>query len=152
MFVPKAWTGINGIQPIKLEFIAEAPARLKPPSRKIPAAIFEASKKEFQRLRTYFYQESTSPITSPIVVAPKATAPFVRICGDYRQVNKLIKVFNYPIPEVLKELHKAAQYSVFVDLDVRNAFHNIKLHAETSALLSVQTPFGQFEPIFLPGL
>ena len=43
VFVPKAWTGINGIQPVKLEFIADAPTRLKPPSRKIPAAIFEAS-------------------------------------------------------------------------------------------------------------
>ena len=64
--------------------------------------------------------------------------------------SELIKVFNYPIPEVLKELHKASQFSVFVDLDVRNAFHNIKLHPETSAILSVQTPFGQFEPIFLP--
>ncbi len=59
-------------------------------------------------------------------------------------------MFNYPIPEVLKELHKAAEFSVFVDLDVRNAFYNIKLHPDTSALLSVQTPFGQFEPIFLP--
>lgn len=37
-----------------------------------------------------------------------------------------------------------------MDLVVRNAFHNIKLHPETSAMLSVQTPFGQFEPMFLP--
>ena len=58
VFVPKAWTGINGVQPVKLEFLAEVPTRLKPPSRKIPAAIFEASKREFQRLKTYFYRES----------------------------------------------------------------------------------------------
>jgi hypothetical protein len=65
-------------------------------------------------------------------------------------INKLIKVFNYPIPEVLKELHKAGNHSVFIDLDVRNAFHNIPLHPQTSEILSVQTPFGQFEPKFLP--
>ena len=50
VFVPRSWTGINGIQPIKLDFIADAPTRLKPQSRRIPAAIFEASKTEFQRL------------------------------------------------------------------------------------------------------
>ena len=150
VFVPVAWEGVKGIEPIRLEYKGDPPGRLKPPGRRIPAAIFEASKKEFRRMMTYFYVPSTSPITSPIVVAPKATSPYVRICGDYRLVNKLIKVFNYPIPEVLKELHKASDYSVFVDLDVRNAFHNIPLHPETSAMLSVQTPFGQFEPLFLP--
>ena len=39
-------------------------------------------------------------------------------------------------------LHKAAIF--------RNAFQNLLLHPETSARLSVQTPFGQFEPKFLP--
>ena len=35
VFVPKAWTGINGIQPVKLDFIADAPTRLKPQSRSL---------------------------------------------------------------------------------------------------------------------
>lgn len=101
VFVPRDWTGIKGVAPVRLEYKGTPPDRMKPSGRRIPAAIFEASKREFMRLLTYFYQVSTSPINSPIVVAPKTTAPFVRICGDYRQVNKLIKVFNYPIPEVL---------------------------------------------------
>ena len=74
----------------------------------------------------------------------------MRICGDYRQVNKLLKVFNFPIPNVLKELHKASQSKVFIDLDMCNAFHNLRLHPATSEILSVQTPFGQFQPKFLP--
>ena len=86
----------------------DPPWRMKPAQRRIPAAIYEVSRKEFLRLLTYFYEPSNSSITSPIVVAPKATSPFVRICGDYRQINKLLKIFNFPIPDVLKELHKAA--------------------------------------------
>jgi hypothetical protein len=38
-----------------------------------------------QRMRTYFYVPSNSPIASPLVVAPKAAAPFIRHCGDYRE-------------------------------------------------------------------
>ena len=150
VFVPREWEGIKGIELIKLEFLGEAPRRLKPPGRRIPSAIFDASKREFQRLLTYFYEPSNSSITSPIVVAPKATAPFVRICGDYRQINKMLKVFNFPIPDVIKELHKASSHKVFVDLDMRNAFHNLRLHPYTAEILSVQTPFGQFQPKFLP--
>ncbi|MFN9911044.1 MAG: hypothetical protein ACK53L_00585, partial [Pirellulaceae bacterium] len=113
VFVPSSWTGITGIELVKLEFLTDPPKRMKPASRRVPAAIFEVTKKEFLRLLTYFYEPSFSSITSPIVVAPKATSPFVRICGDYRQINKLLKVFNYPIPDVLKELHKASGAKIF---------------------------------------
>lgn len=123
---------------------------MKPSPRRVPAAIYDVTKKEFQRLLTYFYEPSNSSITSPIVIAPKATSPFVRICGDYRLINDLLKIFNFPIPDVIKEMHKASRCKVFIDLDMRNAFHNLPLHPFTSELLSVQTPFGQFQPKFLP--
>ena len=150
VFVPTNWSGIKGIDLIQLEFVETPPKRMKPRSRRVPAAIYEVTKKEFQRLLTYFYEPSNSSITSPIVIAPKSTSPFVRICGDYRLINKLLKIFNFPIPDVIKELHKASKCRVFIDLDMRNAFHNLKLHPLTSELLSVQTPFGQFQPRFLP--
>jgi len=150
VFVPRRWEGIRGIDLVQLEFIDSPPRRLKPKSRRIPASIYEATKKEFQRLLTYFYEPSNSSITSPIVVAPKATSPFVRVCGDYRLINKLLKVFNFPIPDIIKEMHKAGKCKVFIDLDMRNAFHNLRLHPSASEILSVQTPFGQFQPRFLP--
>ena len=149
VYVPTEWKGIN-IEPIHLEFKDGPPDRIKPPHRSIPKKLFDVAKKEIERLLTYFYVPSTSHITSAISIADKATPPYVRICGDYRPINKKIKVFNYPIPDVLKELHKAQRHSIFVDLDVRNAFHNIPIDQATSEMLSVQTPFGQFQPRFLP--
>ena len=32
---------------------------------------------------------SSATIASPLVVAPKATAPFIRLCGDYRSINRM---------------------------------------------------------------
>jgi hypothetical protein len=43
-----------------------------------------------------------------------------------------------------------SKFKVFSDLDVENAFYEILLHPDTSKKLSVQTPWGQFEPMFLP--
>jgi hypothetical protein len=57
---------------------------------------------------------------------------------------------HFPIPRVLETLEKIAKFGVFLDLDLTNGFHQFRLDAETSRKLSVQTPWGQFEPLFLP--
>ena len=96
------------------------------------------------------YRESTSPIASPLVIAPKATKPFIRFCGDYRSINSYIHIGHYKIPIVREELPKISQFSIFVDLDMSNSFHQLKLGPVTSARLSIQTPWGQVEPKFMP--
>ena len=150
VFVPKKWTGIK-MTPLKLKCKSTIPDRIKPKNmRRVPPKLYDRTKQEFERMLKYFYKKSMSPYASPIVVAPKATKPFIRICGDYRVVNLEMESPHFPIPDVIKELHKAAGYKVFVDLDICNAFHGIPLDENTSALLSVQTPWGQFEPKFLP--
>ena len=78
-------------------------------------------------MRTYFYAPSTSTIASPRVVAPKATAPFIRLCGDYRQINPFICIPQEPIPHVQQDLAKATGWKFFVDLDMTNSFHQITL-------------------------
>ena len=101
-------------------------------------------------MRTYFYEVSTSPIACPLVIAPKATAPFIRLCGDYRPINPYISIPQEPIPHVQQSLAKAAGWKVFVDLDMTNSFHQISIDDFSSNLLSVSTPWGIFRPKFLP--
>ena len=38
--------------------------------------MYAHAKTEFERLEKYFYVDSESPIASPLVIAPKATAPY----------------------------------------------------------------------------
>ena len=66
---------------------------------------------------TYMYEDSDSAIAVPLVVAPKATSPFIRICGDYVWLNKYLIVGHYYIPHVMHELEKAAGFEYFIDLD-----------------------------------
>ena len=96
------------------------------------------------------YTNSDSPIASPLVIAAKGTAPFIRMCGDYRWVNKYIRVGNYYIPHVMKELCKASDFLYFIDIDLTNAFHQIILGLRTSMNLSVATPWGMKRSRFLP--
>ena len=77
VFVPKQWTGIKGLEPLELQFKPDMPAVHKCHARTINPKIFEPTKKEMERISTYMYDDSDSPIAVPLVVAPKATAPFI---------------------------------------------------------------------------
>ena len=148
-FAPSKWDGIK-VPPAVLETLPTMPKELHARARPIRQDLYEHAKKEYDRLSAYFYEPSKSPIASPLVIAPKATAPFIRFCGDYREVNKYVRIPQLPIPIVTHELTKAAKFSVYVDLDMANSFHQIPLSEEFSNLLSVQTPWGLVKPRFLP--
>jgi hypothetical protein len=151
VFVPSNWDGVKGIDPIELDWNEELVEKVLEPDRRfINPKIYEAAKKETFRLLGYFYEKSTSTICSPIVVAGKATPPYVRICGDYGKLNKwLNKHYGY-IPNVQHALEKISGFSLFADLDMTNSFHQFLLALLTRQRLSVQTPWGQFQPKFLP--
>ncbi len=138
------------MEPVELEFSPELPKAMKPYRVRVPQGLSAAYENEVKRLCRYLYSPSNSPVASPIVVAKKATHPFIRICGDYRRVNKFCQVPKYQIPDVVQELHKLIAFDVYVDLDVTNAFHQLPIGERTSRVLSVQTPFGQFQPRFMP--
>ena len=74
-------------------------------------------------MREYMYVDSDSPIATSLVVAPKATAPFNRICGDFVWLNKYLVVGNYYITHAMHELERAAGYKHFIDLDLTNSIH-----------------------------
>lgn len=150
VFIPQNWDGIRHVEPIKIEVIGEMPKNIKPKARNVNPALMEHAYAEFKRLLGYFYEPSNSDTASCLVIAPKATKPFIRFCGDYVRINKFIKVGHYPIPNVQHELQKIQKYKVFLDLDWANSFHQFPLHPETSALLSIQTVWGQYQPKFLP--
>jgi len=150
VFVPNNWNGVNGFEPITLQWKSGLPSRLKPPARPINPKLFENAKAEFERLKNYMYEKSTSRYASPLVIAPKPTAPFIRFCGDYVTMNGYIHLGNHPIPIVRHELNKIVLFQYFIDLDMVNSFHQFRLSQETSEFLSIVTPWGQYQPKFLP--
>ena len=123
VFVPAVWKGIEGIPSLELEFRDTLPTSMTPRARPVNPRLYENAHKEFIRLCTYFYTPADSAVASPLVIAPKATKPFIRFCGDYVEVNKHINIPHYPIPKVVHALEKAAGYKVFLDIDMTNSFH-----------------------------
>ena len=103
----KEWTGIQGFPPLDLQVKEDFPPFHKVRSRPINPRLYEHAKKEFDRLTRYMYRHSTSPWASPLVIAPKATKPFIRFCGDYRWLNAYVLKTQAYIHRVQYEVEKA---------------------------------------------
>ena len=84
IFVPTEWTGMN-FDPLELDFLDSLTENFRTANnaRHVNPRLMEHAYKEFRRLMGYMYQYSTSPVTSPLHIAPKATPPYIRFCGDY---------------------------------------------------------------------
>ena len=149
IFVPQNWDGIKGIE-VELNWKSSLPDRLKVNARPTNPRLFKHAKKEYDRLMQYMFQYSDSPHACALVIAPKATAPFIRFCGDYKPINAYIEIGHWPIPIVQHELSKIRRFRVFLDFDLANSFHQFRLGPITRRRLSIVTPWGQVEPRFLP--
>ena len=121
VFCPSEWKGIADIV-IELDWKSNPPRRKLSP-RFVNPQLVEVAKTEFDRLLHYMYEFSDSEVVSPLVIAPKATTPFVRLCGSYVTVNKYIEVGHWPIPHVQKSLEKISTFKIFMDMDLANSFH-----------------------------
>ena len=89
VFVPQNWEGVR-VQQLHIDFIEGMPILMKPRVRPVNPKLFEHAHKEFLCLLTYMYVRCDGPVACPLVIAPKATAPFIRFCGDYTPINKFI--------------------------------------------------------------
>ncbi len=148
VFVADNWEGIRGLALVEFIF-RNLPDSHRCSARPINPKLAENFYKELKRLKGYLFVESDSPIVSPIVVAYKATYPFIRVCGDFTWINKYIVMPQVPIPAALQSLQKISNFKIFIDVDITNAFHQIKLGPITSKMLSIITPEGTYKPLFL---
>ena len=108
------------------------------------------TQKELDHMSSYFFEKSSFAIASPLVVASKATALFIRLCGDYRPTNPYVCISQEPIPRVQQTLAKSAGWKIFVDLDMTVSLHQIPIDLPSSNLLSIATPWGLYRPKFFP--
>ncbi len=72
-----------------------------------------------------FIRTSQSPAGSPIVFAKKKDGS-LRLCVDYRGLNKVTKKNRYPLPRIDELLDRLSRASIFSKIDLKNGYNIVR--------------------------
>lgn len=95
-------------------------------------------------------QPSASAFASPVLFVKKPHSTELRMCVDYRALNKLTVKDKYPlqrIDDLLDKLHGASIYS---KLDLMSGYEQIRLAPSAYTKTAFRTPLGLYEYKVLP--
>lgn len=90
-----------------------------------------------------------SPAGAPILFAPKKDGS-LRLCVDYRGLNEITLRNRYPLPLVGEIMDRLSGARVFTQLDLRDAYHRIRIRAGDEWKTAFRTRYGHFEYQVMP--
>ena len=93
--------------------------------------------------------QSVSPYSAAIVVVRKKDGT-LRLCIDYRQLNKVTIRDAFPIPRIEETVEALAGAKIFSTLDLAAGYHQIEVEGGDQHKTAFSTPFGHFEWKRLP--
>ena len=94
-------------------------------------------------------QVSSSAYGAPVLFVPKPDGT-MRMCVDYRALNKLTVKNNYPLPRIDELMDNLAGAKVFSSLDLTSGYHQLVLHPSDIEKTAFNTPQGKYEWKVLP--
>ena len=109
-----------------------------------------AVKDEITRMRKLgVIVESTSPYSSTIIIVGKKDGG-VRICGDFRRLNKNTIPDNYPLPSVQDALDCVSGSSFFSLIDLKSGYWQVEIDPKDREKTAIIPRDGLYEFIVMP--
>ncbi len=148
---PKARPGTEHHLPIKP---GNPPINI-PPRRSAPMEKVEVEKEIQKLLSAGFIEPSTSPWGSPILFVkkkalPDGTAAGLRMCVDYRALNRATQRDAYPLPHMRDLIEGAAKGKIFSTLDATSSYHQFTVATEDIPKTAFNTHVGKFQFKVMP--
>ena len=111
----------------------------------VPIHFEKELKKEIDELLLMgMIEPSDSPYASPMVLIRKKDGT-LRLCVDYRKLNKITQFDAYPMGHMEVMFTKLANARIFTKLDMSKGYYQISLTDRSKPFTSFITPFGLFQ-------
>jgi Reverse transcriptase (RNA-dependent DNA polymerase) len=114
-----------------------------------PAEMDELKAQLAVLLEKGLVRPSTSPWGAPVLFAPKADEG-IRMCLDYRALNKGTIKDKNPIPRVDEIFDRLQGATHFSTLDLRSGYNQIRVREEDVPKTCIRTRYGSFEFLVIP--
>src|SRR5882724_9652085 len=96
-----------------------------------------------------FICSSQSPGSAPVLFAKKKDGT-LRLCVDFRNLNKITQKDRYPIPLITNLLDQLWSMKVYTKLDLRAGYYNVCVTAGHEWKTAFQMHYGSFEFLVMP--
>ena len=96
-----------------------------------------------------YVRPSVSPWGAAIIFV-KNKKGTLRICIDYRQINKITIKNRYPLPRIddlFDQIHGA---TIFSKIDLRYGYHQVRIKDEDIFKISFRTRYRNYEFVVMP--
>ena len=119
--------------------------------------IYSLSKIELDTLRDYieenlrsgFIRPSNSPCGAPVLFVKKKDGS-LRLCVDYRGLNKITRKDRYPLPLVSDLLDAPRKARIYTKIDLRHAYNLVRIAPGDEWKTAFRTRYGSFEWLVMP--
>ena len=119
--------------------------------------IYKMSQDELATIRDYLVSalekkwiRPSSSSTGALVLFVKKPDETLRLCVDYRGLNEITIKNKYPLPLLSETLERFAHARHFTKIDIRNAYHRIRIRKGDEWKTAFRTRYEQFEYQVMP--
>ena len=96
-----------------------------------------------------FIRPSTSPWGAPVLFAKKKDKT-LRLCIDYRQLNRVTIKNRYPLPRINDLFDQLRGARVYSKIDLHTSYHQLRVRETDIPKTAFRTRYGHFEFTVIP--
>ena len=119
------------------------------PHRMAPVELQELRVQLQELLDKGFIRPSTSPWGAPILFTKKK-GKTLRLCIDYRQLNKVMIQNRYPLPTIDDLFDQLRGARVYFKIDLRTSYHQLRVRETDIPKTAFRTRYGHLEFTAMP--
>ncbi|KAD4385309.1 hypothetical protein E3N88_25477 [Mikania micrantha] len=128
----------------KIDLIPGAAPIAKAPYRLAPSELQELMNQLQELLDKGFIRPSFSPWGAPVLFVKKKDGS-MRMCIDYRELNKVTIKNRYPLPRIDDLFDQLQGASYFFKIDLRSGYHQLRVHNDDVHKTAFRTRYGHYE-------
>ncbi|XP_056688342.1 uncharacterized protein [Spinacia oleracea] len=121
----------------------------KAPYRMAPAELQELKKQLDELLDKGYIRPSVSPWGAPVLFVRKKDGS-LRLCIDYRELNKITIKNRYPLPRIDDLFDQLRRATTFSKIDLRSGYHQLRIKSEDIPITAFRTRYGHYEFVVMP--
>ena len=119
------------------------------PHRMAPFELQELRVQLQELLDKGFIRPSTSPWGAPVLFAKKNDKT-LRLCIDYRHLNRVTVKNQYPLPRINDLFDQLRGARVYSKIDLRTSYHELRVRETDIPKTAFRTWYGHFEFTVMP--